>query len=113
MKPAFLVLPLAMALCACAQTVMIADACKPAATASFGGSAALLGSGTSPALQSLARDDYSASRLTPAAVTTDCTRKNQAPRTYDLRRLGDGPAPPAILVGSNDERPTCPKARRA
>lgn len=31
MKPAFLILPLAVALCACAQTVTVADACKPAA----------------------------------------------------------------------------------
>ncbi len=112
MKPAFLILPLAVALCACAQTVTVADACKPAAVTRPGGSVALLGSGINPALPLPVRDDYNASRITPAAATTDRARENQTPpRTYDLHKLGDGPSPPAILLGANDARSTCPKAR--
>ena len=109
MKPAFLILPLAVTLCACAHDIMTAEDCKPVtAPGRLGTSAALLGSGISPGLLSLARDDRDSSRIVHAAATLDCARKNQAPRTYDLHKIGDGPSPPAVLLGSNSAG--CPKA---
>ena len=64
-------------------------------------SAALIGSGISPGYELIARDDRDPSRIVHAAATVDCARKNQAPRTYDLHKLGDRPSPPAVLLGSN------------
>jgi hypothetical protein len=114
MKPAFLILPLAVALSACAQTIMTADAdCKPVAAVHLGGSAALLNAGISPMFQSIARDERGANKLTQAAVTTECARKNPTPRTYDMHRLGDGPALPGMLIGASDTGASCPKAHRA
>lgn len=116
MKPAFLILPLAITLCACAEQTMTADAgdCKSVAAAyRSGGSAALLGAGVNPMLALLASDDRSATRIVHAAVTTDCVRKNPTPRSYDLHKIGDSPALPGILVGSNNAGAACPKARGA
>jgi hypothetical protein len=102
MKPAFLILPLAVTLCACAHDIMTAEDCKPAAASGrLGTSAALIGSGISPGYELIARDDRDPSRIVHAAATVDCARKNQAPRTYDLHKLGDRPSPPAVLLGSN------------
>jgi hypothetical protein len=90
---------------------MTADAApcdKPVAAAHRGGgSAALLGAGVNPMLALLASDDRSASRIAPSAATTDCTHKNQTPRTYDLHKIGNEPAP--ILLGAAG----CSKTRGA
>ena len=113
MKLAFLILPLAMALSACAHDMMTADAgpCKPDVRADWvGGSAALLGSGLG-GLEALAKDDHDGSRFTSAIATTACTRKNPTPHLYDLHKIGDGPAPSTILLGSGE--PSCPHAHRA
>lgn len=116
MKPAFLLLPLALGLGACAQAIMTADASpcdKPAEAYRIGGSAVMLGAGNNLMLATFANDNREASRIPRPAATTDCARRNPAPRTYDLHRLGDEPALPGILVGANPAGPSCAKARGA
>jgi hypothetical protein len=106
MKPALLFLPLAISLSACAQAVMTADACKSGAADHLGGSAALLGSSVRSDLLSLARDDYGLNKLA-ANDAGPCARlQNKNPRSYDLHKLGDGPAPPVLLGDAK-----CPRTR--
>jgi len=98
---------------------MTADAgpCPPVAAANrLGGSAALLGSGTPFPFQYISRDDYNGSRIAADAPrTADCIRihNNQTPRTYDLHKLGDGPAPSGIVLGSNEAQFSCLRRGKA
>ena len=118
MKPAILILPLAVSLSACAQAVMTADAdpCKQTAAADrLGGSAALLGSGTPLNFQYITRDEYNGSRIaSDAARPADCIRiHNQTPRTYDLHKIGDGPVSSGTVLGSNDAQFSCLRREKA
>jgi len=119
MKSAFLILPFAISLSACAQEIVTADLgpCPPAtATPRSGGSAALLGSGINSNLLLFARDDNNPGRIVSSgAGTAGCERlqtdKNKIQPFHDFHKIGDGPASPGILLGSDDDRSPCSKIR--
>jgi hypothetical protein len=116
MKPVFLILPLTMSLCACAQQIMTADAgpCKSdASTNNFGGSAAALGSGALSTFMPIAASMPGLGKINVnEAGKINCTRlqNNKSPRIYDLHKIGDGPANPTDLL-AQDAKPSCPNMR--
>lgn len=116
MKSAFLILPLTISLCACAQQIVTADAGLCNSDASINrtrGSAALLQSGVQLYIMPIAR---SAPGLGQFNVTelgkNDCAqfRNDKNPRLYDLHKIGDGPAIPNAVL-AQDAKPSCPKTR--
>jgi hypothetical protein len=116
MKPVFLILPLTMSLCACAQQIVTADAgpCKSDAPINnIGGSAAVLGSGTLSTFMPIAASMPGLGKINVNGERKiDCTRiqNNKSPRFYDLHKIGDGPANPSGLL-AQDAKPSCPKTR--
>jgi hypothetical protein len=116
MKPPFLILPVVMSLCACAQQNLAADAGPCDSTASKNhivGSAALLGSGVGPYLLGNTRDIPGISRFDADKVSTNACanlRNDRNPRTFDLHKIGEGAENPDALITLN-AGPSCPKAR--
>jgi hypothetical protein len=114
-KPVLLILPMAISLCACAQQIVTADAvpCKDHSLNRIGGSAAALGLGALSSFMPIAASTPGLGKIdVNEAGKTDCTRlqNNKNPRSYDLHKIGDGPANPSGLL-AQDAKPSCPKTR--
>ena len=114
MKSTFLILPLTISLCACAQQIVTANArpCNSDAQANrVGGSAALLGMVMQFNVMPIARSAPGLGQFNATeAWKNDCAQlqNDKKPRFYDLHKIGDGPADPNALLAQG-ATPSCPK----
>ena len=116
MKPPFLILPVAMSLCACAPHILTGAAgpCDSAPSSNaIVGSAALLGAGVQPYLIVQGRDVPGISKIyADKAGTNACAnlRNDRNPHMFDLHKIGEGAERPDTLITLN-ARSSCPRAR--
>ena len=114
MKSVFLILPLTISLCACAQQIVTADTgpCNSDASPDrMNGSAVLLGSGMQSYVMPIARSAPGLSQFNVREVgKNDCAqfRNGKNPRLYDLHKIGNGPADPNAVLAQG-AKPSCPK----